>query len=300
MSRVLGIDGGGTTTRAWAVEAGQVIWKGQSGPSNWSSTPGPRLRQNLAKALVGAPRVDSVCGCFAGLITHNQKAEAETTLRELAGCSRVAAFPDYRATWAACPAGTTALVIAGTGSVIVSEPRPGELRRDGGGGPLFGDFGSSFGLVRSMLQRCVEDGQPLPRKMAQKAAETYGTDQLDAVISWLHQAPSPAAAAAKLAKPLVQAAQLGDRWAEETIQAEMLKLARVLIRHLEDGHEPQGFWSIVLAGGAWKLGETILRTFEDSCERLLSGRRGKEEWGLQTLQMAPVWGAVLLAEQQLK
>ena len=150
----LGIDGGGSSCKALAVDsAGAVVFEGRGGPTNWRSTPREDFCANLWNALEGCPEPDAIGACFAGVLgPADQEAIWEILGRKYDTVITVAA--DYEAAFRSCPPGTSACIIAGTGSVVVSAHGVA-----GGGGALLGDVGSAFDLVRLGLQRLVYEGR---------------------------------------------------------------------------------------------------------------------------------------------
>jgi N-acetylglucosamine kinase-like BadF-type ATPase len=74
-ARLLGIDGGGTTTEAWLAEpGGHVLGRGIAGPSNAKAVGPEAARRALEKAILGAfhvagltsSPVDVICLGLAG------------------------------------------------------------------------------------------------------------------------------------------------------------------------------------------------------------------------------------------
>ncbi|MEQ1822349.1 MAG: BadF/BadG/BcrA/BcrD ATPase family protein, partial [Fimbriimonadaceae bacterium] len=135
----LGIDGGGSTCRAVVIdEFDKTVFQGQGGASNFSSTPARTLRRSVARALEAAPKVDQICGCFAGLINSEARDRARELVGTLLPDCPITLTADYAAALRASPPDTTACLIAGTGSIVCSITPEGYVK-SGGGGPLLGD-----------------------------------------------------------------------------------------------------------------------------------------------------------------
>ena len=115
MSLLIGIDGGGTRTRAVAVDADLVTrGRGAAGPANGTTTPLPRLLEAVceaaddALAAAGATRRDATtlaCG-LAGVEGTGAAGRIEAALAAQFPGSRVCVMTDARAApsprWRAC------------------------------------------------------------------------------------------------------------------------------------------------------------------------------------------------------
>ncbi|WP_431953648.1 N-acetylglucosamine kinase [Actinacidiphila sp. bgisy167] len=175
MSLVIGIDAGGTRTRAYLAEAapdGAVVGEGVGGPGNAMSVERVALTQHLADAIRGAvpearrDEVVSVVGGFAGAALGTGP---ETGHELAASCLRAAleshgihtrevtVCGDIEVAFASAP-GTPAdglALVAGTGAVAARiEKRSQTLVADGNGW-LVGDEGSGFWLGREVMRAAL-------------------------------------------------------------------------------------------------------------------------------------------------
>ena len=141
----LGIDAGGTATRARAVRAGSVVHEGSGGPGNPLMVRGDALREHYEAALAGCPEPDVAVACVAGSGHEESRCRVETLLRTRFPAAAVHVLPDYAAAWAAAPANAAAVVVAGTGSVVCTRREDGTFRVSGGLGWMIGDHGSAAG-----------------------------------------------------------------------------------------------------------------------------------------------------------
>lgn len=153
-----GIDGGqSSTVAAIADETGRILACGQAGPADEigegpSST---RLRDALHGALADAcvrAGLDAQCE-FAAIVAGVSGYEGRVYGRtpELRA-GHVTLLHDAPIAHAGAFAGEPGVIaIAGTGSVVYSRDERNWERTLGGWGPLFGDEGSAFGIVRDGL-----------------------------------------------------------------------------------------------------------------------------------------------------
>ncbi|HEY1881467.1 MAG TPA: BadF/BadG/BcrA/BcrD ATPase family protein [Candidatus Cybelea sp.] len=159
MSRLFaGIDGGqSSTVAAIADETGRILARGRAGPADEigvgaSST---RLHDALHAALGDAcaraglgPQSE-----FAGIVAGVSGYEGRVYGRKPEfRAQRFTLLHDAPIAHAGALAGAPGVVaIAGTGSVVYARDERGSERTFGGWGPLFGDEGSGFGIVREGL-----------------------------------------------------------------------------------------------------------------------------------------------------
>jgi glucosamine kinase len=183
MRWVLGFDGGGTKTDCvLAAESGEVLARGQAGPSNafrvgFGAAFGA-LRESAQKALsatpivIGRPGAASgatpdgagasaadlvaaanadVAAVCAGLAGVGQAGDAEKMRTLLAGefpQAVVRVCTDLELVLAAAPAGRAMVLVAGTGSAAIGRSANGEVTRIGGHGPMISDEGSAYDVGR--------------------------------------------------------------------------------------------------------------------------------------------------------
>ncbi len=290
----LGFDCGGTSTRALALNDDQeVVFEGQSGPANWSSTPREEFLNHLTEAAQGAPKVDAAVICAAGVLTPQDRQELSRLGSSLLGIPLVDARPDYHAALAACPEDVTCCVIAGTGSLVFSH-RDGDYLKSGGGGPLLGDHGSAFAVGRMALSLALFGGKQGPGisdRFWLSVEELFGTRSRDEVPSVIYRCPTPAALVAKLANVVAVDYEDGIDYAKNVINSQQRELAGIVQRHLWDHHRDQMPWHVYLTGGLWSISPVYRKQFERSL-RLLSGGRNAV---IRKLAEPPARGAARLA-----
>jgi N-acetylglucosamine kinase-like BadF-type ATPase/phosphoheptose isomerase len=252
---LLGIDAGGSRVRAVAVAGDRRLHSGEGGPSGAVGTDPAELVVNLGRALAGCPQPEIVVACAAGAGGEAGRERIEALLAPRFPGSELHVLPDYAAAWAAAPAGTELLVIAGTGSAVCGEDVAGELRAAGGLGWIAGDHGSAARLGRSLLEEVARPGgDGLPDGLEEGLESVFGAARPAEIAARLHAAAAPQALLAAAAPLLTAAAERGGERAVELLEAEMLPLARTATVHLERLRGPTGERAgeparMVLAGG---------------------------------------------------
>jgi len=288
----LGLDCGGSSSRAMALDQnGQVIHQGQAGSANLVSTPERRLRSNLLQATRDCGQVDFICGCFAGLLTENDRHRAESYLSALFPSASVHAEPDYAAAYSASE-GTDLCVIAGTGSLVCSRI-DGRMVKSGGRGYMLGDEGSAFHFGRDALLSYFRSPQDVSEAMKEALLKQFDVLDEAAIISRLYQLPSPQSALAKLAKPLGIDAKEGKAYALASIDKQMDSLINVVLGHIERYFGTAKILKITLAGGLWQNAPQ----FRDAFTRKLEEKLPKMNLEVHRIVKPPVYGAVMLAKE---
>ena len=250
MEYYLGIDAGGTHTRARLVTAeGEVVGTGEAGPAN--------TRIGLPKALGAVEDAYLQALSQAGLNTsHFQSVRAGLGI---AGLNRRGVLPGLQehdfpfrsiafasdaaiANLGAHAGGDGAIVIVGTGSIGFA--RVGEeVYTIGGYGFPISDEGSGADLGLSAIRRSLwaRDGRTPHSAMTQEVLD-YFHGSAGEIVDWTARAtPTDYAAFAPM---VMDHASAGDPIAEEIVQAAAHRLDR-LIRVLLDKGAP----SCCLVGG---------------------------------------------------
>jgi len=199
MTPVVGVDGGGTHTRAVIVdEEGRELGRAQSrGAVVSAESAGEAVRAVSEAVRAAAERAGAtlpVRAMWAGLAGAGLEAAKLAVARELGaaglaegvvvGTDVEAAFHDAFGT------GPGVLLIAGTGSIAWARSAAGEAVRVGGWGERLGDEGSGFAIGMEALRAVTraEDGRGPRTALRGSLLERLGFDRVDALISWVAEA----------------------------------------------------------------------------------------------------------------
>ena len=166
MSVVLGLDIGGSTTRAVRAENGECVAEARAGSANIRSVGVDEAGRQLDAVLAGL-RTDDVAAVCAGAAGADS-APARAALRELLAKrlpgATVEVVHDARLILAAADLDAGIAVIAGTGSASWGRSPDGREARAGGFGYLLGDEGSGYWTVREAVRHVLhrdDTGAPL-------------------------------------------------------------------------------------------------------------------------------------------
>src|SRR5581483_1418346 len=253
---VVGIDAGGTKTRAFAVDrAGEVVGRGAGGGGNLISSPDPQgsIGAALAEAL-GGRNADAIVLSAAG---GDRKADRERGREILArvapaGARLLVTHDAIAALYAGNPAGCGVVLIAGTGSIAYGRHEEGEEGRAGGWGHLVRDEGSAVWCGLEALRAIAHavDGRGMPTHLTELLLQDLGVGEFADVLPHLYGRPHPAPAIAAATRALAVASAEGDAIANGILQRGAVALARAAAVVALRLGLPGG--PVYLAGGAFE------------------------------------------------
>lgn len=248
---VLGIDAGGTGTRARAVVGDQIVFEGTGGPGNPKAVTADVLAASFDQALAGCPAPRRVGACIAGAGDERTQIRMTDMLSDYFPGATIRVAPDYVAAFQAAPQGIDVCVIAGTGSLVCSN-HDGNYAVSGGNGWIIGDHGSAARLGRAALDWIIDNWATLPIRVGRQVSEIFGARDRQMIVRSLNGSPSPASFLARAAVILTAEAERGEAWAAELLRTEMSALARTTAQHIARHVANVNPVNIALAGGVWE------------------------------------------------
>jgi len=208
MSLVLGIDGGGTHTRASIVDGDKVLGHGQSGSIKRLRVGAEAAEANLRAVLkdvyaqAGVKGVSAAC-CGVASVSMPGITEWITAVFNDFGVERADIVGDeVIALDAAFHGGPGILQIAGTGSNTIGRAPDGSKESAGGWSSHLGDEGSGYWIGLHSVRR------EIPSRVLEKVGEIWGTPDLDDLVNVGDGTPGPDFAA--LAPAIDALAEAGD------------------------------------------------------------------------------------------
>ncbi len=215
MSVVLGIDGGGTNTRAAIAADGKIVGSGQSGSIKrlrvGAEIAEANLRTVLKEAFAGAglKGVDAAC-CGVASASMPGIPEWITAVLNDFGVARSEVVGDHIiALDAAFQGGPGILQIAGTGSNCVGRAPDGTLETAGGWSSRLGDEGSGYWIGVNSIRRALHArDREEPCQIIPAVMKIWGTKDMDEFIDLGDGTPPPDFAA--LAPAINELAEAGD------------------------------------------------------------------------------------------
>jgi N-acetylglucosamine kinase-like BadF-type ATPase len=282
----LGLDIGGSSSRARLVENGRVVAEADGPGANVAVLPPHLVESRLRQLLsgMGAISPDACCAGSAGAEVAAGREQLEKLLSSMLPGCRVTVVHDARLVLAAAGFVSGIALISGTGSVAYGRDRDGREARAGGWGWLVGDDGSAAWLTREAareVMRRSDAGEPLGKLGDAMLGATAARSTTD-LIGFLHGRDEPREWAALAGVVFEVAGEDAGASAlvERTASALCDLVASVRTRLSLDG-------PLVLAGGQL-LNQPLL---EEAVRRRVGAATRLEE--------PPVAGAVRLAELSL-
>jgi glucosamine kinase len=292
MTRVLGLDVGGTNSRARLVTDGELVGEA-SGPSASLAAAGREQATATLATLLGdlalrpGAGLDAVCIGTAGTSASESDAFFLELFSPLTSSGRVVIVNDARLVLAAAGLGDGIACIAGTGSIAVGVVA-GQEERAGGWGYLLGDEGSGYWVARQAVRELAErNDSRLPLgPLGAAVLEATGCPDFRSLFQLWYDRRTPDAWA--VLAPLVL--DCGDPFSRELLQAAATALAAIVSSvHYRLG-SPAAL-PVLLAGG-------LLTHHEGLAERtLLAIKSTAPSLVASVSNEPPVAGAVRLALQ---
>lgn len=258
MTLFLGVDGGGTHTRAVAMDRkGRELGRGK-GPATLIDQADPRATVGAiaracreAVAHSGAMLPASVLWAgIAGAGNEPAQGVVRDALREAGVAADVLVHSDAHAAFHdAFGSGPGILLVSGTGSSALGRGAAGSTVTVGGWGGLLGDEGSGYAIGMAALRALVrgEDGRGVSTRLRDPILEGLGVDQPQELIAWI--ATASKADVAALAPTVCDLAEAGDEAAGTIVDGAV----HDLVAHILTVAERLGPWpggpAVVLAGG---------------------------------------------------
>ncbi|HLB00628.1 MAG TPA: BadF/BadG/BcrA/BcrD ATPase family protein [Bacteroidota bacterium] len=259
---VVGVDGGGTRTRALLVSFdGTVLAEAAGGASNVQKkgVDGSAdvifevIRKCMEKAGSPHQAIAHVVIGAAGAGRPSTRSELTAAISSLAQKNKspfiqVTVETDARiALEAAFPGKPVIVLIAGTGSIALYRADDGQIHRAGGWGNLIGDEGSGYAIARDGCSAVMKeyDGRSEKTLLSAKAREYFDLTDLEDLIQKLYAEKTDLAS---FAEKVLEASVERDRTARQILihnAAELVETVRILTL----AHPPKNKLPVCLMGG---------------------------------------------------
>lgn len=262
MNYFLGIDGGGTKTKAAVCDdGGKIICRVTGETINFYSVGMSVCRENL-KAIMS--EIEQICG-------------ASFFKAAVIGCSALDGEADEKTTQALCgniinsqkiymnsdafiplmSAECDAVAICGTGSMVVAFDENKNTITAGGWGHILGDEGSAYAIAVSALRLCCEyTDKGASHPLLECAKNFFGVNDLRKVIDYIYAPATTKADIAKFSAQIDALAQQGCEAAVEIIKHEAQKYSKTVVALL---NRTNACGTLALYGGVFENSE-IFRT----------------------------------------
>jgi N-acetylglucosamine kinase-like BadF-type ATPase len=271
----LGIDGGGTHTRAVLVgtvldDPERMLGEGRADAANLNrvgleaavKNVGLAVSEACSRAEVAASTITAACVGLAGVQHPKNHRRMLIALKSSLPISELTLETDARVALAgATDLHPGVVIIAGTGSISCGINARGKYVRAGGWGPTMGDEGSGHYIGKRALEAVMsayDHRKPLTR-LTEPVCRYLGVSSPPELPPVIYDSPGEERRdIAQLSKIVVEAARAGDVVALEILNdaaAQLARAATTVIKQLEMGQES---FRVAYVGGVFDAGELIL------------------------------------------
>jgi glucosamine kinase len=267
----LGIDGGGTSTRAIIIDdAGAVIGEGVSGPANALRVGAQQavrhireaVHQACAQAGIDLRKIAAAEMGLAGARRREIRERMRRAVSQALPIKRLKIVTDADIALDGATDGAPGLVlIAGTGSVCCGINASGVQARAGGWGPAAGDEGSGYSVARRALQSVAHaaDGRGARTRLSAAACDYFDISSVDELGLAMSAPGLTHDRFAGFARRVIEVAREGDTVARDILRhagAELATLAVAVIRQL--GMQQERF-QVAYVGGVFNAGDLVMQ-----------------------------------------
>ncbi len=297
---VIGIDGGGTKTKAVLAETSGVLQgAAEAGLSNVQIVGAETCARTVSDLIarltseVGIAQRD-ISHIYLGLAGAGRETDKALTYEALraAGLHEITIETDARiALEGAFGGGDGIILICGTGSICFGSAQDGEMIRAGGYGYLLGDEGSGYFFGREALIRSLKDldGRGVKTSLRIRLEKHFNLKRIDGVIPRVYGGDLDRASISALAPLVFDEAQKGDEQAQQIIATAASDQASLIIAVAEKMRIVDERIQVALIGSIFKQKEVLMPLIKEK----LNAFPGAIE--LVSPRFEPAIGAVLLA-----
>lgn len=301
----LGVDGGGTRTRAVILDENRrVIGEAEAGPSNPARV-GVRLAATEVRAAIdgacaqaGVVRADIAAAAIglAGVRAGDLRARMGKALAGL-GLGAFEIHTDAEvALYGATEGRPGAIVIAGTGSICLGQNAAGARVWAGGWGPLIGDEGGAAWISRKALRQVARaaDGRGTATCLTLAACGYFGVMDAEELSIAVYDRSVTNDRLAGFTEHVIGCAREGDAVSIDILRdagTELGRTASTVIRKLDLAAAEV---TIAYTGGVFAAGDLVLESLGAEL------RRAAPRHKLVRPRLAPVLAAAHMAHDSLR
>lgn len=276
---VVGVDGGGTRTRAAILDGNRVLGEGTAGPSN-------PLRVGVAKGAAAIrDAIDKACAAamvqrddivaagigLAGVRRQDIRTRMREVLIETLGIENIELLPDAdMALYGATDGAPGVVVISGTGSVSCGVNRQGKRVYAGGWGPVAGDEGSGSWIARRALQAVAHatDERGPKTALAAAACNYFQVSAPDDLSTAIYAPTMTNDRIAGFSKAVIEVARAGDTVARQILTEAGKELGRAAVTVIRKLKMEGERFQVAFVGGVFTAGELVLAPLREEITRV--------------------------------
>jgi len=307
MEYILGVDGGATKTSCVIADSkGQVIVRGEGGPSNYHVVRIKGAKASISEAVnnalssAGLKLTESkfriTCFGMAGLDSPKD-AETITHFIEDLGLAEknIVVHDSLIALYGTTLGRPGIILIAGTGSVAAGKNEEGTIARAGNWGHIIGDEGSAYDIGRGAIVSAIRayDGRGPSTLLTKYVKRHLDLSIMEDIMDRVYVKRINVAEIASLAPLVVKAAKEGDKIALNILNSAAKELALAATAVIIKLRMEKDDFDVGTIGGVFKAGNLILEPVKNEILKVAPKAR------ITTPKFEPVIGAVILALERL-
>lgn len=281
----LGVDGGGTNSRAVIVdEIGTIRGEGRSDAANLLRVGLENAVKHILQAINAACReagietsqIAAACIGLAGVSQAHYHRQMLDALKALLPIPEIMLETDARVALAGATGNQPGIVIiAGTGSIACGINSSGRFARAGGWGPMMGDEGSGGYIGRRALEAVMMsyDFRGEATSMTAPVLRHFGVSSPPELTTVIYDSSSKEkgevpSKIAQLSPIAVQAAQQGDEVASGILRNAASELAKTAIAVIDQLTMERDTFRVSYVGGVFEAGELILKPLSEEIRKV--------------------------------
>ncbi len=274
---VVGVDGGGTKTKAIAVECtngvGKIISEHETGGSNFHNVGIKKAAQRIREAVMESTRgviPDLLVMGLAGLDSRYDYEVLWENLHEL-GKQVIMDNDSFFLLYSETRGGKGVIVISGTGSVILGLDGSRKVRAEGAGWFL-SDTGSAYWIGREALRYLTKvlQGVEKETEMTKALMKSLRIRDIDDLIYWVYHKGHKVERVASVSKIVDKASRKRDDVATSILSRAANELGEIASRVAREVRSD----SVYVVGGMFRS-----RTYSREFEKVMS------KWKIKVLRI---------------
>ena len=274
---ILAIDGGGTSTRCYAIDSdGIILGSAKGGPSNHILNPWETVKESIETVIQEALRSaslrpeDVLCVSLgtAGTGPGGEGKEAiEDLTREILPAELITATGDMVIAFhGAIMEESGVIANAGTGSVVYGRAPSGAYRQVGGWGHVLGDEGSAYDIAVRSLRAAARfnDGRGEFTTLIDLIPPALDVSDMIQVAFKIYGLNMPREEIAALAKTVNEAAKNGDEVSRKILHNAAEELALAVTTAIRELSMEEEDLPVSYIGSVFDAGDLVIRPFADA------------------------------------
>jgi N-acetylglucosamine kinase-like BadF-type ATPase len=268
---VLGVDGGGTKTRAVIADDKQnILGEGVAGPSNPLRVGVQDAVNHICEAIdiacdeAGIHRSDILSAQvgLAGVRRQDIREQMQRMLIKSLGVKILEVVTDAEiALYGATNGSPGVVVIAGTGSICCGINARGKRACSGGWGPIAGDEGSGFNIARRALQSVAQasDGRAPKTILSNAACDYFRANTIEDIAMAIYAPKMTHKRLSDFARYVIEAAVKGDKIACEITADAGRDLGSLAVAVIKQLNMQRDRFQIAYVGSIFKAGDILTK-----------------------------------------